>query len=277
MCRSLSVSESGFYKWLRNRNRPKPWQKLLELMHKILEQAEDNVNYGVKRMQLALEQAGVKKSYSTVKRAMHKGNLLHESRRSPDGLTKADKKAMRPENIIQQDFTADAPNRKWLTDITQVQCKDAKLYISPMFDCYGGEIIALVMDTNMKKELCMRTVEEAYRARNPGRGVIIHSDAGSQYTSDKYKKLLGSHRAIQSMSDVAKCYDNSRMESWFATLKKEKLYKINTAELTVEEVKQIVWRYAFVYYNRQRVTTVNPGGWPPSIYREKTTSSKAVA
>lgn len=66
------------------------------------------------------------------------------------------------------------------------------------------------------------------------------------------------------------------MESWFATLKKEKLYKINTANMTVEEVKQIVWRYAFVYYNRQRVTTVNPGGWPPSIYREKTTAIKAA-
>ncbi len=108
-----------------------------------------------------------------------------------------------------------------------------------MFDCYGGEIIALVMDTNMKKELCMKTVEETYKARNPGNGVIIHSDSGSQYTSGKYKELLGKHLAVQSMSDVAKCYDNSRMESWFATLKKEKLYKINTANMTVEEVKQI--------------------------------------
>lgn len=128
MCKALSVSESGFYKWLRNRNKPKPWQKLLELMHKILEQAEDNVNYGVERMQLALEQMGVKKSYSTVKRTMQKGNLLHESHRSPDGLTKDDKKALRPANIIQQDFTATAPNQKWLTDITQIQCKEGFIF-----------------------------------------------------------------------------------------------------------------------------------------------------
>lgn len=65
----------------------------------------------------------------------------------------------------------------------------------------------------------MKTVEEAYKARNPGNGVIIHSDSGSQYTSGKYKELLGKHLAVQSMSDVAKCYDNSRMESWFATSK----------------------------------------------------------
>jgi Transposase and inactivated derivatives len=277
MCRALSVSESGFYKWLRNRSRTKPWQKLLEIMHGILDAAEDNVNYGVERMQLALEQLGVKHSYSTVKRAMQKGNLLHESHKSPDGLTKADKKALRPENIIKQNFTADFPDRKWLTDITQVQCKDGKLYIAPVFDCYAGEIVSLATDTNMKKELCMKAVEDAYRTRNPGNGVIIHSDAGSQYTSGPYKELLGKFHAVQSMSDVAKCYDNSRMESWFATLKKEKIYKINTAELTVEEVKQIVWRYAFVYYNRQRVTTVNEGGWPPSIYRERTTASIAVA
>lgn len=220
-------------------------------------------------MQIVQEQKGIKKSYSTVKRAMQKGNLLHESRRCPDGMTKADKKAQRPENIIRQDFTATAPNQKWLTDITQIQRKEAKLYISPVLDCYGGEIIALVMDTNMKKELCMKTVEEAYKARNPGNGVIVHSDAGSQYTSSKYKELLGKKHAVQSMNDVANCYDNCRMESWFATLKKEKLYKINSAEMTVEEVKEIVWRYTFVYYNRQRITTVNPGGWPPSIYREK--------
>ncbi|MFA6856823.1 MAG: hypothetical protein WCR31_06400 [Treponema sp.] len=80
---------------------------------------------------------------------MQKGNLLHESHRSPDGLTKADKKALRPENIIRQDFTADSPDRKWLTDITQVQCKDGRLYIAPVFDCYAGEIISLAMDTEM--------------------------------------------------------------------------------------------------------------------------------
>ncbi|MCI1210030.1 MAG: hypothetical protein LKF96_11360 [Treponema sp.] len=77
----------------------------------------------------------------------------------------------------------------------------------------------------MKKELCMKAVENAYRARNPENGIIIHSDAGRQYTSGPYKELLGKFHAVQSMSDVAKCYDNSRMESWFATLKKEKLYK----------------------------------------------------
>lgn len=129
----------------------------------------------------------------------------------------------------------------------------------------------------MKKDLCIKAVKEAYQKRNPGNGVIIHSDSGSQYTSDKYKETLGLYRAIQSMSDVGKCYDNSRMESFFATLKKEKIYKINTLKMKREEVKTIVWRYVMIYYNRQLICTVNKGGFPPTIYRKMTTENRAVA
>ena len=277
LCSSLPVSETGYYKWKRNRGRLRAWQRLLAEIHRVLDEHEDNDNYGVARMREALWHHGIKRSYSTVKRAMAEGNLLHESRRSPDGLTKADKKAQRPKNIIRQDFTAKMPDRKWLTDITQVQCRNGKLYIAPVFDCFGGEIVSIAMDTNMKKELCMKAIANAYKSRNPGSGVIIHSDAGSQYTSGEYKKLLGELHAVQSMSDVAKCYDNARMESWFATLKKEKLYRIDTAKLDVEEVKQIVWRYTFAYYNTVRISTVNEGGWPPSVYREKAAAAKTAA
>lgn len=277
MCSSLSVSESGYYKWKRNRSRPKAWQVLLAEIHKILSEHPDNNNYGVERMMIALEHRGIKRSYSTVKRAMKNGNLLHESRRSPDGLTKADKKADRPENIIQQDFMASEPDKKWLTDITQVQCNDGILYIAPVLDCYRAEVVSLAMDTNMKKELCIKAVSDAYELRNPGDGVIIHSDAGSQYTSRKYRKALGGFHAVQSMSDVSKCYDNARMESWFATLKKEKIYKLDTANMTIEEVKKEVWRYTFAYYNTVRVTTVTEDGFPPSVYDGKATKSKSVA
>ena len=200
MCSALPVSESGFYKWKRNREKPKAWQKLLSEIHKILDEDEENKNYGVERMKIALEQRGIKRSFSTVKRAMAHGNLLHEDRRSPDRLTKADKNAMKAQNIIKQDFTADAPLRKLLTDITQIQCKNGKLYVSPLLDCFNGEIISLVMDTNMKKELCIKTITEAYKKFDIKSGVIIHSDSGSQYTSEKYKKTLGQLHAVQSMS-----------------------------------------------------------------------------
>lgn len=276
MCAVLPVSESGFYKWKRNRKKVKAWQKLLAQMHKILEEDEENKNYGMRRMQIALEQRGIKCSLSTIRRAMARGNLLHEDRRSQDGLTKADKKAIWSQNIIKQDFSAQEPLRKLLTDITQIPCKDGKLYVSPLLDCYNGEIIALAMDTNMKKELCIKTITEAYKNFDIKDGVIIHSDAGSQYTSSEYKKTLGQLHAVQSMSGVGKCWDNARMESWFATLKKEKIYQLDTTKLTVKEVKTIVWRYTFAYYNTKRVTTVNPDGLPPLVYR-KTAAKKDAA
>ena len=180
----------------------------------------------------------LKKSRSTVARTMRKGNLVHESHRSPDGLTKADKKAQRPENIISRDFTADRENQKWLTDITQIPCREGKLYIAPVLDCFGGEIISVAMDSNMKKELCIKAMEDAFKTRRPAPGVICHSDAGSQYTSLEYRKFIAGKGGIQSMSDIGKCYDNSRMESFFATLKKEKLYQLNTTKMTVEQVKK---------------------------------------
>lgn len=269
MCRALSVNEKGYYKWLRNGEKPKKWQNLLIEIHRILDEDPENDNYGAVRMLTALAQKGISSSLSSVRRALRKGNLMKPSHRSPDGLTKADRKAMRPQNLLKRDFTAKRPNEKWLTDITQIPCKDGKLYIAPVFDCFGGEIVSLAMDTNMKKELCISALEAAFELRKPKSGVLVHSDAGSQYTSEAYKLALGRHHALQSMSDVGKCYDNARMESFFATLKKEKLYRINTKKMTAEQVKSVVFRYVMIYYNRKRISTVNPGGLPPSIYREK--------
>ncbi|WP_252722463.1 integrase core domain-containing protein [Treponema phagedenis] len=110
--------------------------------------------------------------------------------------------------------------------------------------------------------------------RQPGAGVIVHSDAGSQFTSIAYKQTLGKFKAIQSMSDVGKCYDNARMESFFATLKKELLYRIDTTKMTREQVKTLVWQYTMVYYNRKRISTVNEDGLPPTFYRLKVTKKR---
>lgn len=147
---------------------------------------------------------------------------------------------------MNRDFTAKEANVKCLTNITQTPCKDGKLYIAP--------IISLAMDDNMKKKLCIKAAKEAYKFRKPKSGFLFHSDTGSQYTSLKYKIELGKMYAIQSMSDVGKCYDNCRIENFFATLKKEKLSQLNTMKMTMEEVKTEVWRFV-QYYNRTRICT----------------------
>ena len=266
LCKALGVSESGYYRWLRRKGKPSRDTLLSAAMAEILAEHPQNDNYGAPRMQQALAQRGVKVGLLRVKRIMREHGWLHERRRRPIGLTKADPTAMVAENLLKQDFHADKPFTKLLTDITQVQCKDGKLYISPIMDCFNGEILSLEMRDNMKKELCVDTVK-AMGKRFPVRGAILHSDRGSQYTSEAFREELARQGLTQSLSGVAHCYDNARMESFFATLKKELIYRISAYRLSMEEVKSQVFRYVFVYYNRIRVYTANPGGWPPETWR----------
>ena len=109
--------------------------------------------------------------------------------------------------------------------------------------------------------------DPAAAGRFPIRDAILHSDRGSQYTSDAFRQELKNCGVIQSLSGVAHCYDNARMESFFATLKKELLYRIPTYRMTMDEVKTRVFRYVFIYYNQCRVYTSNLGGLPPAAFR----------
>jgi len=270
MCRALKVSESGYYRWLKNRSRQTSRQLLLVKIKEILSEHPDNDNYGIERIQTALLQKGIKVSRRTVYRIMKEGGLLHKRRR-PHGITKATTEIQEKENLIKRDFKADKRFTKLLTDITEVQCFDGKLYVSPVMDCFNGEIIALSMRENMKKELCVDTIKQLGRLN----GAILHSDRGGQYTSADFRYQLKSQGIIQSLSGTGHCYDNARMESFFATLKKEKLYRIPTYRMTREEVKSIIFRYVFGYYNTQRITSFNPGGWPPVKYRELLKASVA--
>ena|SRR5699024_4285475 len=124
------------------------------------------------------------------------------------------------------------------------------------------------MHDNMKKELCIDTVRQIVNRFGRLQDVILHSDRGSQYTSEAYREELKRHGIIQSLSGTGHCFDNARMESFFATLKKEKLYRIPTYRMTREEVKSIIFRYITIYYNRLRINTANPDGLSPVKYRE---------
>ena len=269
MCRVLKISESGYYRWLKNRSKPKARELLSVEIRAILDKHPDNDNYGVNRIRTALEQAGIKVSRRTVYRTMKEMGLLHR-RRVPHGTTKATTEIQERENLIKRDFTAEEPLRKLLSDITEIQCSDGKLYASAVLDCFNGEVLSLAMDDNMKKELCIRTVKELEQqyGKKELSGAIFHSDRGSQYTSEAFRDALREAGLVQSLSGTGHCFDNARMESFFATLKKEKIYRIAAYKLTREQVKTIIFRYVFVYYNRIRISTVNPGGLPPVAYRE---------
>ncbi len=274
MCRVLGVSESGYYRSLKPTKRPARRQILLVKIKEIIAQFPENENYGARRIHLALLQKGGNISYSTVYRTMKQDGLLHKVKRHPNGITREDAKAQKSENLIARDFSADQPGQKWLTDITEVPCFDGKLYVAPVFDCFNGEIVGLAMDENMRAELCVRAFENACKSCG-ARGMILHSDRGSQFTSAAFRASLSKYGAVQSMSGTGKCYDNARMESFFATLKKEKIYRINSKKLLMEQVKSIIFRYIMIYYNRQRIYTANPGGLPPVLFRRSALPSAA--
>jgi len=263
----LGVSQQGYYKWLKREISPYKHEVLLANILEIRAKFQENENYGVKRLYLELKRKyEYKGSLRTIYRVCKENNLLIKKKRKPNAITKADKEAQKSENIISQDFTAEEPNQKWLSDITEVPCADGKLYVSAILDCYDGAIVGLSMDDNMRKELCISTFENACK-RYSASGMIFHSDRGSQYTSIAFREKLTKYGAIQSMSGTGRCYDNARMESFFATLKKEKLYKIKTELLSKETVKTIIFRYIEIYYNRYRIYTTNKNGYPPLVYR----------
>ena len=140
--------------------------------------------------------------------------LSHRPKRNPKGITKADREARKSDDLLKRDFTSEKPLEKCVTDITEIKAKDGKLYVSAIFDCFDSAVLGLAMETTMKATLCQHTVENAYMAYPDIRGAIIHSDRGTQYTSELYRNTLRKYDIIQSMNSTGgRCHDNARCES----------------------------------------------------------------
>ena len=273
-CRMLGVSRQGFYKHLANRGRPWKYQPLVDAMKEIIAEDECNDTYGRGRMRDALllkQPEGVDiPSERTVYRVMEKAGLSHAPRRKPNGITRTDREARKSDDLLKRDFTAEEPLKKCVTDITEVKAKDGNLYVSAIFDCFDICVLGLAMDTNMRATLCEQTLENAALAYPGIRGAIIHSDRGSQYTSELYRQAVARHGVVQSMnSDGGRCHDNARCASMWARMKEELLYdRHDTEEMTVEELKTLIWRYFISYWNNRRICSAN-GGLPPMEKRRR--------
>ena len=244
----LGVSRQGFYKYLANKDRPWKYQALL------LKQPE-----------------GVPiPSERTVYRVMDQIGLSHRPKRKPNGITKADREAMRSDDLLKREFHSDAPLEKCVTDITEIKASDGKLYVSAIFDCFDLGVLGLAMETNMKADLCVHTLENALTAYPSLEGAIIHSDRGTQYTSEVYRKAIRDYHIRQSMNSAGvRCHDNARCESMWARMKTELLYdRYDTEPMTVEELKELIWRYFLSYWNNRRICSAN-GGLPPMIKRRQ--------
>lgn len=162
-CHVLGVSESGYYRYKSNLGKPRRDEILTVEIKKILDIHPDNDNYGAPRMKIALSQAGREAGTRKIKRIMRENGWIHDKRRRPNGITKVDIESQKAENLLKGDFKATRACEKLLTDITEIQCADGKLYISPIMDCFNGEIIALKIYDNMRKELVVETLVAASR------------------------------------------------------------------------------------------------------------------
>jgi transposase InsO family protein len=198
ICRILRVSRQGYYQYLKRKKRANKHAELLAEIQAILDEDEENTNYGRKRMIDALRLKGRTESDSTIYRVMKKHGLLHKVQK-PKGLTVADKAAHNSENLLNRDFTAHAPCKKLVSDITQLATADGPLYISGIFDCFDNACLGLSMDDNMKTSLVIQSLVSAHKLHGV-HGAIFHTDRGSQYTSIDFRTQLQKFGIIQSMN-----------------------------------------------------------------------------
>ncbi len=222
-------------------------------MRDIVSEDECNDTYGRIRMYQALQlkaPEGVRiPSENTVRNVMAEIGLIHAKRRKPNGITKADRAARKSDDLLKRNFTADEPLAKSVTDITEIKALDGKLYVSAIFDCFDLTVLGLAMDTNRKAPLCAETLKCAVDAYPDIRGAILHSDRDSQYTSELYRDATHRYGIIQSMnSDGGRCHDNARCESMWGRMKEELFCgRHNPEEMTVSDLKTLIWRYFISY------------------------------
>ncbi len=284
-CKTLDVSRQGFYEYLKNKDKPWKYENLAAKMIEIREEDECNDTYGRVRMREALLlKKGTEKldieipEERTIYRIMQKIGISHRPRK-PKGLTKADKEAQKSDDLLKRDFKADEPNKKCVTDITELKASDGKLYVSVIFDCFDLMACGLAMDTNMKAYLCTETVSNALKLHPELTGAVLHSDRGGQYTSDEYRRKIAKYGLKQSMNSAGgRCHDNARCESMWARMKVELFYsrKDKPENYTVEELKTKIWRYYMSYWNNRRICSAN-GGLPPALKRRQYYSSLKIA
>ena len=274
-CRALKVTRQGFYKYLRNRDKPWKYAEVAEMIRKLLASDEYNASYGRNRIYKALLLYAPPDmeipSERTVYRIMQRMGLVRK-RCKPVGITREDRNAQKSDDLLKRDFGADKPFDKCVTDITEVKGSDGKLYVSVIFDCFDNEAIGLALRTNMKAGLCVETLESAYKAHPELRGAIIHSDRGSQYTSRSYRHWINYYGIRQSMNSAGgRCHDNAKCESMWARMKSELFYDrgLKSENFTIAELRVMIWRYFMLYWNKRRICSANEDGLPPEVKRLK--------
>lgn len=247
LCRFFGVSRGGYYTWLKKQEQPDKdeWLRAQIAMC----QQKSRKTYGYRRVKLWLaREKGLVVNKKAVLRVMQKYGLLSEIRRTRGYFRSNPYRYVSCGNLLQQDFHAQRPNEKWVTDISYIHTKQGRLYLSVIKDLYDKSIVAYEMAGYLDNRLVLRTVQKAkYMVR---KGTIIHSDQGAQYASSEYADLAKECRFSPSMSRPGTPLDNAPVESFFGTLKAECIYRheLRTVAQARELIKNYIW-----FYNHERI------------------------
>jgi putative transposase len=255
MCRLFAVSRSSYYEWLQQRSAP------ILLENRQLAQKIKNIfidsrcTYGVRRIRKLLQPEGLVISKRRVGKLMKQQGLTCKTRRKSKMTTDSNHPLPIAPNLLGRDFTAQQPDQKYVGDITYIGTEEGWLYLAVVIDLYSRRVVGWAMDDTMKAELVDQALLMALWSRKPGKGLLWHTDRGSQYASDSHRKIIAEHHIVQSMSKKGDCWDNAVAESFFHSLKVELIHHVKFT--TREEAKKTIFEYIEVFYNRKRLHSAN--------------------
>ena len=250
LCRVLGVARSGYYAWTRRAvsARARADEELTAQIAAV--HARSRRTYGAPRVHAELRASGVRCARKRVARLMRAAALVGCHRRRRVRTTVTDPTRAPAPNLVARDFTASAPNRLWVGDITYVPTWEGWLYLAVLVDVYSRRVVGWAMADHLRAELATEALAMALQRRRPTAGLVHHTDRGCQYTAETYRTLLAAHGVTVSMSRAGECLDNAMAESFFATLKAE-LVDTRTWP-TRAAARQAIFEWLEVWYNRQR-------------------------
>jgi putative transposase len=249
MCRVIRVHRSGFYAWLKEplSARAAENNRLLELIRSSNE--DSGMVYGSPRVHRDLRELGEVCGVNRVARIMRQNGL-----RARIGYRKPRFRTGKPASVapnqLEQDFSAPGPNHTWVSDITYIRTCEGFLYLAVVIDLFSRMVVGWSMKSTLESELVLDAVLMAVLRRRPEGTVIVHSDQGSQYGSDDWVRFCKANRLDPSMSRRGNCYDNAAMESFFGSLKKERVRR--RIYPSRDAARADLFDYIEVFYNRTR-------------------------
>ena len=211
---------------------------------------ENRGQYGSPRIHAELSAQGIHCGRKRVARLMREKELSARRKRRKARTTNSNHPFPVAPNLLEQDFTATAPNEKWMADLTFIETREGWLYLAGIIDAYSRKIVGWSMGEHHDAELVKAALHMALLQRRPEAGLIHHSDRGSEYASISYQMLLREHNIQASMSKKGDCYDNAMIESFWKTLKKECCGQNIFSQRS--EAKAAIFEYIEVFYHRKR-------------------------